>query len=191
MDGCEEVVDGTVEVDFESLEALDTLTFTEVDFPYESTSYVIGISITAQLASLTADIGWKFCESSEGDQTCSDAGTTPMSSDTIEIAVTGKLELVYCEKTGENGVYMTHADVDVIQFATWGVSAWIDTVESEIDSSLDWLVDNLSDLFDSSSVTVPFESAQNAVNDQLGQMVEAAVQPIAVIGCEDDDYTAF
>ena len=122
------------------------------------------------------DIGWKFCESSEGDQTCSDAGTTPMSSDTIEIAVTGELELVYCEKTGENGVYMTLADVDVIQFATRGVSAWIDTVESEIDSS---------------SVTVPFESAQNAVNDQLGQMVEAAVQPIAVIGCEDDDYTAF
>ena len=54
MDGCEEVVDGAVEVDFEGL---DTLTFTEVDFPYESTSYVIGISITAQLASLTADIG--------------------------------------------------------------------------------------------------------------------------------------
>ncbi len=176
-DGCDAILTGSAEIKIESATGLQKTLFTSASIPSLSSSTSISETVSVELSpGLTAQVYWKLCQSG----ICAD-GTDPMSSSTVALTATTTVTSEACTEGG-NALYMTITALDITEYGLWGIPAFVDEVTGDIDSDLDWLADNISDLF-SDDLQAPYEALLTDTTNELMSALNTLLKTTPIIAC--------
>lgn len=142
-DGCTNTFTGSARVDVERVTGLETLRFTDASVPFIVEGTSVGVTADAEVSpGLTAEVFWRLCQSG----ICV-SDTTPMSSSTMRLSARGVLTAAACP-SGPPALYLTIDEVEIIDPGIWDLDQLVDDISGALDSTMDWLAENVSDLFE-------------------------------------------
>ncbi len=175
--GCDAILTGSAEIKVESVTGLQKTLFTSASIPSLTDTTTITETVDVVLnPGVTAPVYWKLCQSG----ICA-SGTEPMSSS--EVALTATTTVTY--KTCTNGgsaLYMTINALTITEYGLWGIPAFVDEVLGDIDSDLDWLADDIGDLF-SVNLQAPYEALLTDTTTELMNELNDLLKTTPIIAC--------
>lgn len=140
--GCTSTVTGSAEVDVKKVTELENLTFTDASIPFVTEGSSLGVNVSLEIKSgLTAQVYWKLCQSG----VCA-SDTSPMQNSAMQATATGVLTAKACS-SGAPALYLTIDNVEITNPGVWGIDDFVDDVVGVVQSSIDWLAENIDDLF--------------------------------------------
>lgn len=176
-DGCDDVASGSTEIDVKDVTGLQDTLFTSATIPTLESGDSIGETVALKLSpGATASVYWKLCQSG----VCV-SGTSPMSSSTVELQATGVVTAVACSGGG-TALYFSITDIVIEEYGVWGINAFVNEVLGAIDSSMDWLADNISDIF-SDDLDAPYQDALNSSIDDIESAVNGLLANAPIVPC--------
>lgn len=176
--GCTQTFTGSAEVNVKNVTGLEKLIFSNSSLPYLGEGSVISVETTATVSKgLTARVYWELCQSG----LCF-SDTTPLTTSQVKIRAKGLLEARACE-SGKPAVYMSISDVEIIDNGAWNIDDFVDDIVGVVQSSMDWLADNISDLF-YYNLSDEYEQAMDSTMDALESALNGVLVDTPVIPCE-------
>lgn len=180
-DGCTNVFSGSAAVKVVNVTGLEELEISNATIPLLSTSSTeasIYIEADATIsAGLTAHVYWKLCQSG----LCF-SDTSPMSSSNIRAHVSGTLTAKTCT-SGPPALYLSISGIEIIETGLWGVDDFAEIVVGVVDSSMDWLADNISDIF-YNDLQDDYEKAIDSVLSSVEDELNSILTDTPVLPCQ-------
>jgi hypothetical protein len=167
--GCTVVVSGSAEIDVSYVRGLELLEFTSANVPFLSSPDSVSVDVSGVISpGLTAYVKWKLCQSGVcvGD-------TSPLSSSKVGANARGTVTAKACP-SGPPALYMTISEIVITQTGLWGIDAFVDSIVGVVQDSLDWLAQNISDLFYydlQGKYDAAFNSALKVLQDELNKVL--------------------
>lgn len=141
--GCSNVLTGSVELDVLNAQNLDKAYFYNPDVGPTKDSASLRLNIGVKLpGGAESDVFWKLCQSGLCVK-----DTSPIHSSTVEVTAACTVYTEACEETADTALYVTIDNFDLIEPGIWGIEDFADIITGSIDSSMDWLIPNIDDLF--------------------------------------------
>lgn len=176
-DGCTDTFTGSVELNIKNVKNLNKLEFTEVVIPFLPEGPTMSATVTAQVqGGLTANVYWKLCQSG----VCV-SDTSPLESTTLTVTATVLISAVPCGDGTNVALYVSMENVDLGDGANWDINDFVNEILGGIDESLDWLADNVSDVF-YADLDDDYESLNTEITDGLDAAFDT-FQSIPVVVC--------
>ncbi|HEY8515945.1 MAG TPA: hypothetical protein VIS07_10575 [Candidatus Binatia bacterium] len=173
--GCKSVFSGSAEVDVKRVKGLEKLKFTDSSIPFLVDGTSIAAEVKAEVSKLEAPTYWRLCQSG----ICV-SDTTPLVSDKMKATATGLLTAKACP-SGPPALYFQIQDVKV-EISVWGIDDFVDDVVGIAQSSLDWLAENISDIFEY-DLEDEYESVQKELEDILEVELNGMLLNTPIVPC--------
>lgn len=174
-DGCTSIFTGSAEVDVQRVKGLEKLKFTDASIPFLVDGSSIAVEVKAEVSKLEAPTYWRLCQSG----ICV-SDTTPIESDKIKARATGLITAKACP-SGPPALYFQIEDVRV-EISDWGIEDFVDDVVGVAQSSLDWLAENISDIFEY-DLEDEYESVQKELEDILEVELNGLLVSTPIVPC--------
>jgi hypothetical protein len=168
---------GSVEIKVKSVTGLEKTLFTSASIPSLTDTTTITETVDVLLnPGVTAQVYWKLCQSG----ICA-SGTDPLSSSQVALTASTTVTAEACTNGG-NALYLNITALTITEYGLWGIPAFVDEVLGHIDSSLDWLADNISDLF-SADLQAPYEALLTDTTTDLMNGLNTLLKKTPIIAC--------
>ncbi len=178
-DGCTDVATGSVTIRVEDVTGLENLEFKDASVPYlpdeDSVSLAVDMSLEVS-PGLVADVYWKLCQSG----ICA-ADTTEMKASEMTATARGTLTARACPQ-GAPALYLTIDEVEIIDPGVWGIDDFVDDVVAVAQGTLDWLAENIDDLFHV-QLADEYENAMNGIESSLENELNSLLVESPVVPC--------
>ena len=175
--GCVSTFTGSVEIKVKSVTGLEKTLFTSASIPSLTDTTTITETVDVLLnPGVTAQVYWKLCQSG----ICA-SGTDPLSSSQVALTASTTVTAEACTNGG-NALYLNITALTITEYGLWGIPAFVDEVLGHIDSSLDWLADNISDLF-SADLQAPYEALLTDTTTDLMNGLNTLLKKTPIIAC--------
>jgi hypothetical protein len=176
--GCTDTFTGSVDVDVTKVTGLEKLEITKASIPFLVDSETLGVDATAVVANgLKAYVYWKLCQSGICIK-----DTSTMSSSKIKARARASLTARSCP-AGPPAVYLTIADIELIDLGIWNIDELVSDITAGVQSSMDWLAANVSDLFDQ-NLQGRYDSLMQSTLDLLQGVLNELLVDTPVIACQ-------
>lgn len=156
--GCDDVASGSTEIEVKNVTGLQNLVFTSASVPSVESGDSLAETVTIVVSpGVIANVYWSLCQSGICVQ-----DTSPMDSSEVEISAQGVITAVACAGGG-SALYLNINQLDVEKAGVWDIQGFVNEVLAGVQGSLDWLADNISDLF----TTDLYGEYQTLLNDTM------------------------
>lgn len=179
--GCTNTFTGSVKVDVKNVTDLEKTYFLDVEIPFAEETPALSLSTGVKLpGGATSDIYWKLCQSG----ICV-SDTTPVSSSTVQLSARCTIYTKACSNSDQVALYLTIDQFDIIEPGLWNVEDLIGDVAGAVGDSMDWLADNIDDVF-KNDLEDDFWDAYESTLAAIEEGMNAMLADIPIIACPTD-----
>lgn len=177
--GCTQTFSGSAAVDVRNVTGLEKLEFTQASVPFLTDGASIGVEATAVVSpGLVAAVYWRLCQSG----ICV-SDTTALSSSTMKVRARGVLTAEACP-VGDPALYLTIDQTEIIDPGVWNIDQLVGDIVGVVQSSLDWLAENISDLF-YYDLQGSYDDLIDAAIGAIEGALNSLLVDVAIIPCSD------
>ncbi|KAF0811154.1 hypothetical protein A167_00186 [Alcanivorax sp. S71-1-4] len=177
--GCSTTFTGSAEVDVKNVTGLEKLVFVDASLPYLTNETSIAVETKAEISKgMTAQVYWKLCQSGLCIHDTMNMGTSA-----IKVRARGVLTAEECP-AGPPALYLTVDSIELLDPGAWNIDDFVDDVVGVVQSSMDWLADNISDLF-YYDLQSEYDDALEAMLTMLEDELNSLLVDTPVIPCSD------
>jgi len=176
--GCTQTFTGSAEVDVKRVTGLETGRFKDTSLPFITEGAVIGLETTFQVDGLRAPTFWRLCQSG----ICV-SDTTPIQSSKVTVRGSASVEARACP-SGPPALYANIALLEIVDAGVWNLDAFAQSVVGIVNSSMNWLVDNLVDLF-YKDLQDDYEIVLNTVLQTVQTKLNEQLVDLPLVGCQN------